>query len=177
VHLARRLHDHEWKYCYKSSWPYAARPHEGEILDKLQGIQGVVRVLAWDRTVVDGDVDADRMKEEFVYHEKPKSGRKQKCRTSETDREGLSPLVNTDDSHFVSGDSEEDIDATPVSFHPRQHWQIVTTYFPSSLSSTLGNFSTKPSTSSPSPAMSIVTSHSPMSGSPPTATPSRATLK
>jgi hypothetical protein len=136
VHLARRLHDREWKYCYKSSWPYAARPHEGEILGKLRGIQGVVRVLAWDRAVVDDDVDTDQMREEFSFYEKPRSGRKQRQRhrTSGTDEEGLSPLGNTDDSHFTSSSSEEDSDDASTPFHLRQHRQIVTTYLPSSLS-------------------------------------------
>ncbi|KAI9764027.1 MAG: hypothetical protein M1840_008903 [Geoglossum simile] len=131
VHLARRPRDREWKYCFKSSWPYAARPHEGEILEKLRGIQGVVRVLAWDQTVADDDIDASQMREEFSYYEKPKPGPKQQNQMSGTDQEGSSVLESTDDSLFADSDSEEDV--APPSLHPRQHRQIVTTYIPASL--------------------------------------------
>ncbi|KAH0555775.1 hypothetical protein GP486_006281 [Trichoglossum hirsutum] len=48
VHLARRINDSGWTLCYKSSWPEKVRIPEGAILSNLQGLSGVVKLLAWD---------------------------------------------------------------------------------------------------------------------------------
>ena len=48
VQLARRIGQNSWSHFFKSSWPYQAREHEGNVLEKLTGISGIVGVLARD---------------------------------------------------------------------------------------------------------------------------------
>ena len=47
AYIATRIGDNK-EYCYKSSWPYASRQHEGEVLHQLQEVPEVVRLLVWD---------------------------------------------------------------------------------------------------------------------------------
>lgn len=48
VQLAQRIGQNSWNQFFKSSWPYKAREHEGNVLEKFKGISGIVGVLAWD---------------------------------------------------------------------------------------------------------------------------------
>ncbi|KAI9762289.1 MAG: hypothetical protein M1840_001433 [Geoglossum simile] len=64
VHRARRMGGTAWDICHKLSWPYATRPHEGYILEELQGVEGVVKLFAWDVPEMEGmpskaDIDRD----------------------------------------------------------------------------------------------------------------------
>lgn len=61
VHLAQRNTVTIWKYRFKTAWPYAVRPHEDEVLESLQGVNGVVRLLGWDAPKTEGDLDADHL--------------------------------------------------------------------------------------------------------------------
>lgn len=48
VQLAQRIGQKFMKSLFKSSWPHKARQHEGNVLEKLKGISGILDVLAWD---------------------------------------------------------------------------------------------------------------------------------
>lgn len=48
VHIARRNTDTIWKYWFKMAWLCAVRLYGGEVLERLQGVTGVVRLLGWD---------------------------------------------------------------------------------------------------------------------------------
>ncbi|KAI9779421.1 MAG: hypothetical protein M1839_007386 [Geoglossum umbratile] len=54
AHVATKEGDRN-EYCYKNSWPYADRQHEGDVLHQLQGVPGVVRLIAWDPQPPSGD--------------------------------------------------------------------------------------------------------------------------
>ena len=65
VHLARRHTDTTWTCCFKTAWPCAVRPHEGEVLETLQGVTGVVRLLGWDVPKTEGDLDAHHIHRDY----------------------------------------------------------------------------------------------------------------
>ena len=58
VHCARRHTDTTWTCCFKSSWPYVVHPHEGKVLETLQGVTRVVRLFRWYAPKTEGDLDA-----------------------------------------------------------------------------------------------------------------------
>ena len=63
--LARRHTDTTWTCCFKIAWPYVVRPHEGEVLETLQGVTGVVRLFGWDAPKTERDLDADHIHRDY----------------------------------------------------------------------------------------------------------------
>ncbi|KAI9771014.1 MAG: hypothetical protein M1839_002982 [Geoglossum umbratile] len=61
AYIAKRDKDEGTEYCFKSSWPYRARKHEGGVLETLQEVPGVVELLAWDILPSQALVTADRL--------------------------------------------------------------------------------------------------------------------
>ena len=116
IHLARRITDTTWNYCFKTAWPDAVRPHEGEVLEKLQGVTGVVRLFGWDAPKTEGNLDADEIRRGYKF----------------LDITSTSPLAATtagDDDEIATTTSTEALktDGLPC-FSPRQYRQTVTEY-------------------------------------------------
>lgn len=44
VQLAWRISQNSWSHCFKILWPYKAREHESNILEKFKGISGTEKV-------------------------------------------------------------------------------------------------------------------------------------
>ncbi|KAI9761812.1 MAG: hypothetical protein M1840_001692 [Geoglossum simile] len=65
VHKARQCDGVEWDLVHKISWPYEARQHEGLILQELQDVEGVVRLIAWDVPVVEGMLEGADILRDF----------------------------------------------------------------------------------------------------------------
>lgn len=116
IHLARRIADTTWTYCFKTAWPYAVRPHEGEVLEKLQGVTGVVRLFGWDSLNTAGNLNADEIRRGYKL----------------LDISLTSPLAATttdDDNEIATTTSTEAVktDGLPC-FNPRQYRRTVTEY-------------------------------------------------
>ena len=58
VHHAQRHTDTTWTYCFELLWPYAVHPHEGKVLETLQGVIRVVYLFRWDAPKTEGGLDA-----------------------------------------------------------------------------------------------------------------------
>ncbi|KAI9861226.1 MAG: hypothetical protein M1813_005399 [Trichoglossum hirsutum] len=84
VHLARKSGDTDWEYCFKCAWPYTTRPHEGVVLDVLQDIPGVVKMLAWDAPSVPGmwSMTSERIERDFRPQRVATSGRQTPSKTT-----------------------------------------------------------------------------------------------
>lgn len=116
IHLARRNTDTTWKYCFKTAWPYAVRPHEGEVLGELQGVTGVVRLFGWDAPKTEGNLDADEIHRRYNF----------------LDISSTSPLAattagNNDEIATSTSTKAPKTDGLPC-FNPRQYRQTVTEY-------------------------------------------------
>jgi hypothetical protein len=127
VHLARRkTGDTDWKYCFKCAWPYAARPHEGVILQDLQDIAGVVRMLAWDAPSVLGmwSLTPERITRDFQLQEATTSGQatplEKLSLSASSVSQGKMPMRVEDKGAC----DEDDVSG----FHPRQFRRTVTMY-------------------------------------------------
>ena len=46
-----------WGWCYKSSWPQKLRKHEGDYLERVQGLPNVVELLGYGIVKVENDND------------------------------------------------------------------------------------------------------------------------
>jgi hypothetical protein len=46
-----------WDWCYKSSWPQKLRKHEGDYLERLQGLPNVVDMLVYGVVKIENDND------------------------------------------------------------------------------------------------------------------------
>jgi hypothetical protein len=46
-----------WDWCYKSSWPQKLRKHEGDYLERLQGLPNVVNMLVYGVVKIENDND------------------------------------------------------------------------------------------------------------------------
>jgi hypothetical protein len=46
-----------WGWCYKSSWPQKLRKHEGDYLERLQGLPNVVNMLVYGVVKIENDND------------------------------------------------------------------------------------------------------------------------
>jgi Fungal protein kinase len=46
-----------WDWCYKSSWPQRLRKHEGDYLERVQGLPNVVELLGYGVVEVENDND------------------------------------------------------------------------------------------------------------------------
>ncbi|KAI9861196.1 MAG: hypothetical protein M1813_005369 [Trichoglossum hirsutum] len=126
VHLARKPGDTDWKYCFKCAWPYTVRPHEGVVLNELQGITGVVKMLAWDAPSVPGmwSMTPQRIEQGFLPQQHAASSQPTSSRPTSS-RPALSRPVSKEDT--VAGNKDV------FEFHPRQLRITVTEYIQHSL--------------------------------------------
>ncbi|KAH0548210.1 hypothetical protein GP486_008073, partial [Trichoglossum hirsutum] len=133
VHLARGRDDRAWRYCYKSSWPYASRLHEGGVLKELKGTPGVVRVLAWDATPMDVALTVDWI----LMHCRPLgvSGRRQYGFSTSVSNSTSSASQSHDSLSLLERTGDDGGGGYPQ-LHARQHRQTVTDYIPLSFAST-----------------------------------------
>ncbi|KAI9861197.1 MAG: hypothetical protein M1813_005370 [Trichoglossum hirsutum] len=123
VHLARTLEDEksQWRYCYKSSWPYAVREHEGKVLEELQGVPGIVRLFAWDEPS-SNQVDWITENCNFTSSSISKDYSRHSSRPGTSGNSRSRSCPGTDD------------EAPSFWGHTRRHRQTVTEYVPKSFS-------------------------------------------
>jgi Fungal protein kinase len=136
VHLARRIEDVSWKYCYKTSRPYSVRPHEGTVLKELKDLPCVVRLLASD-TPSAATLTTEQICEDYQLH--PLTSATHTMTTTSVTSSELqqSPAINDGDT----GVGGIIINSNPQlpQYDPREFRQIVTEYIPESVGSVIGN--------------------------------------
>lgn len=116
IHLARKIIDTSWNYCFKTAWPYAVRLHEGEVLEKLQEVTGVVRLFGWDAPKTEGNLNADNIRRGYKL----------------LDISSTSPLAatiagNNDEIATTTSTKALKADGLPC-FNPHQYRQTVMEY-------------------------------------------------
>ncbi|KAI9778249.1 MAG: hypothetical protein M1839_008273 [Geoglossum umbratile] len=116
AHIAKQDESKGTEYCFKSSWPYRARKHEGEVLNTLQEVSGVVKLHGWDTPPDEPCLSVKWLCDKVKFVPLPQ-------------REGFSASA-TPMERSVSGDSVGDA-LSPVT-DLREHRLVVTEYIPMS---------------------------------------------
>jgi hypothetical protein len=124
VHQARRMGSNAWDACYKTSWPYTARLHEGHVLEELQGVEGVVKLFAWDAPKTEGMLERAEIHRDFQVQ----------TASARTISLLMALASSSSKEQQITPGGEA---STRSDFHPRQYRQIVTAYIPESFSPTL----------------------------------------
>ncbi|KAI9762501.1 MAG: hypothetical protein M1840_001225 [Geoglossum simile] len=124
VHLARRAGDTSWKYCFKCAWSYAARPHEGIVLQQLQDIPGVVRLFAWDTPSMPDTLSLtpEQIVQDFRLQRVATSGRA----TPMVETKSLSAPASR--RKYPAGAEDGAIEGITPEFHKREYRRSVTKY-------------------------------------------------
>ncbi|KAI9856819.1 MAG: hypothetical protein M1813_008756 [Trichoglossum hirsutum] len=131
VHLARKIADDSWKYCFKTAWPYTTRSREGSVLNELKGLPSVVRLLASNAPL------AMTLTSEQVQDYRPQSFVSTIRATLISSESQQSITTNNRDSSTGEGTINDN--SQPIQFHPREFRQTITDYVPESFGNIINN--------------------------------------